>query len=218
MERQEPASPRVRVKRLPERGRYDRDTIEAILDEARIGHLGFVVDGQPFVIPTIHARVGNQVFVHGSTASRTLRVLREGVPVCLTATILDGLVVARSVFEHSMNYRSVVVLGSARMVQDPDEKVAGLRAIVEHVLPGRWEEARRPSPAELKQTELLAIALDEASAKVRTGPPKDQPEDHELPIWAGEVPMVLTSLAPRPDPGLTPGVEVPPSIRRLGRG
>jgi nitroimidazol reductase NimA-like FMN-containing flavoprotein (pyridoxamine 5'-phosphate oxidase superfamily) len=218
MEDQNPATERVRVRRLPERGRYDRESVEGILDEARICHLGFVVEGQPFVIPTIHARVGDRVYVHGSAASRALRVLREGVPVCLTVTILDGLVVARSVFEHSMNYRSVVVLGSALAVEDPDEKLIGLRAIVEHVLPGRWSEARLPNPAELKQTQLLALSLDEASAKVRTGPPKDQEEDYPLPIWAGEVPIELTWLPPRPDPSLRVGVEVPPSVLGLGLG
>jgi nitroimidazol reductase NimA-like FMN-containing flavoprotein (pyridoxamine 5'-phosphate oxidase superfamily) len=210
-----PATERVRVKRLPERGVYDRDTIDAILDEGRICHLGFVHDGQPLVIPTIHARDGDQVYVHGSTASRTLKTLRGGVPACLTVTILDGLVVARSVFEHSMNYRSVIVLGTARGVEDPDEKLAGLRAISEHVLPGRWQEARLPNPAELKQTLLLALPLDEASAKVRTGPPKDGEEDYDLPIWAGEVPVRLTWLPPLPDPSLRSDVEVPPSVRTL---
>jgi nitroimidazol reductase NimA-like FMN-containing flavoprotein (pyridoxamine 5'-phosphate oxidase superfamily) len=210
-----PATDRVRVKRLPERGVYDRDTIDAILDEGRICHLGFVHDGQPLVIPTIHARDGDQVYVHGSTASRTLKTLRGGVPACLTVTILDGLVVARSVFEHSMNYRSVIVLGTARAVEDPDEKLAGLRAVSEHVLPGRWKEARLPNPAELKQTLLLAIPLSEASAKVRTGPAKDEEEDYELPIWAGEVPMRLAWLPPRPDPLLRADVEVPPSVRTL---
>jgi nitroimidazol reductase NimA-like FMN-containing flavoprotein (pyridoxamine 5'-phosphate oxidase superfamily) len=212
---QRPATERVRVKRLPERGVYDRDTIDAILDEGRICHLGFVHDGQPLVIPTIHAREGDRVYVHGSSASRTLRTLRGGLPACITVTILDGLVVARSVFEHSMNYRSVMVLGTARAVEDPDEKLAGLRAIAEHVLPGRWKEARLPNAAELKQTLLLALPLDEASAKVRTGPPKDQEEDYDLPIWAGEVPMRLTWLPPRPDPQLADDVEIPPSVQSL---
>jgi nitroimidazol reductase NimA-like FMN-containing flavoprotein (pyridoxamine 5'-phosphate oxidase superfamily) len=212
---QRPATERVRVKRLPERGVYDRETIDAILDEGRICHLGFVHDGQPLVIPTIHAREGDRVYVHGSSASRTLRTLRGGLPACITVTILDGLVVARSVFEHSMNYRSVMVLGTARAVEDPDEKLAGLRAIAEHVLPGRWKEARLPNAAELKQTLLLALPLDEASAKVRTGPPKDQEEDYDLPIWAGEVPMRLTWLPPRPDPQLADDVEIPPSVQSL---
>jgi nitroimidazol reductase NimA-like FMN-containing flavoprotein (pyridoxamine 5'-phosphate oxidase superfamily) len=214
-EGQRPATERVRVKRLPERGVYDRDTIDAILDEGRICHLGFVHDGQPLVIPTIHARDGDRVYVHGSTASRTLRTLRGGLPACITVTILDGLVVARSVFEHSMNYRSVIVLGTAQAVEDSDEKLAGLRAISEHVLPGRWKEARLPNPAELKQTLLLALPLDEASAKVRTGPPEDQEEDYDLPIWAGEVPLRLTWLPSRPDPRLRPDVEIPPSVQAL---
>jgi nitroimidazol reductase NimA-like FMN-containing flavoprotein (pyridoxamine 5'-phosphate oxidase superfamily) len=209
----DPVTERVRVKRLPERGLYDRVTIDAILDEARICHLGFVADGQPYVIPTIHARDGDQVFVHGSTASRMLRTLRGGVSVCLTVTILDGLVVARSVFESSMNYRSVLVLGSARVVEDPEEKLAGLRAIVEHVLPGRWSEARLPDETELKQTLLLALPLDEASAKVRTGPPKDKEEDLDLPIWAGVVPAALGWFPPQPEPSLPPGVQIPPSVR-----
>jgi nitroimidazol reductase NimA-like FMN-containing flavoprotein (pyridoxamine 5'-phosphate oxidase superfamily) len=147
-----------------------------------------------------------------------LRTVREGFPVCLTVTILDGVVVARSVFESSMNYRSVLVLGSARPVEDRDEKLAGLRAIVEHVLPGRWSEARLPNDAELKQTLLLAIPLDEASAKVRTGPPKDKEEDFELPIWAGVVPAALAWFSPKPDPSLRPGTEVPSSVSRLASG
>jgi nitroimidazol reductase NimA-like FMN-containing flavoprotein (pyridoxamine 5'-phosphate oxidase superfamily) len=216
MKEGDPVTERVRVKRLPERGRYDRETIDAILDEARICHLGFVTDGQPFVIPTIHARAGDRVVVHGSTASRMLRTVSGGMPVCLTVTILDGLVVARSVFESSMNYRSVVVLGSARAVEDRDEKLAGLRAIVEHVLPGRWSEARLPSDAELKQTILLSLPLDETSAKVRTGLPKDKEEDFDLPIWAGVVPAALTWLPPEPDPSLGPGMEVPPSVLSFG--
>jgi nitroimidazol reductase NimA-like FMN-containing flavoprotein (pyridoxamine 5'-phosphate oxidase superfamily) len=216
MKDQDPGTERVRVKRLPERGLYDRETIEGILDEARICHLGFVADGQPFVIPTIHARAGDRVFVHGSTASRMLRTVQGGLPVCLTVTILDGLVVARSVFESSMNYRSVVVLGSARPVEDRDEKLAGLRAIVEHVLPGRWSEARLPNDAELKQTLLLALPLNEASAKVRTGPTKDKEEDLNLPIWAGVIPAALTWFPPKPDPSLRPGTEVPPSVLRFG--
>jgi nitroimidazol reductase NimA-like FMN-containing flavoprotein (pyridoxamine 5'-phosphate oxidase superfamily) len=218
MTEQDPVTERIRVKRLPERGLYDRETIDGILDEGRICHLGFVADGQPFVIPTIHARAGDRVYVHGSTASRMLRTARGGLPVCLTVTILDGLVVARSVFESSMNYRSVVVLGSARAVEDRDEKLAGLRAISEHVLPGRWSEARLPNDAELKQTLLLALPLDEASAKVRTGPPEDKDEDLDLPIWAGVVPAALTWFPPNPDPSLRAGTEVPPSVSRFASG
>jgi nitroimidazol reductase NimA-like FMN-containing flavoprotein (pyridoxamine 5'-phosphate oxidase superfamily) len=216
MTEQRPVSERTRVKRLPERGRYDRPAIDAILDEARICHLGFVTDGQPFVIPTIHARSGDVVYVHGSTASRTLRTLRQGVPICLTVTILDGLVVARSVFESSMNYRSVLVLGTARVVEEQDEKLAGLQAIVEHVLPGRWSEARPPTESELRQTLLLALPLDEASAKVRTGGPKDKEEDLDLPIWAGVVPAALTWFPPESDPTLHPGTEVPRSVLNFG--
>jgi len=183
---------RTRVKREPKRGRYDRGTIDAILDEALVSHLGFVHDGQPFVIPTLHARVGDVVYVHGSAASRMLRELDGGVPVCLTATLFDGLVLAKSVFNHSVNYRSVVVLGTATRVPD-EAKEAALRALTEQLAPGRWDEARAPTPQELKATWILALPLDEASAKVREGGPEDEPEDVDLPIWAGVVPTHLAA-------------------------
>jgi nitroimidazol reductase NimA-like FMN-containing flavoprotein (pyridoxamine 5'-phosphate oxidase superfamily) len=181
---------RTRVRREPERGRYDRETIDAILDEALFCHLGFVVDGQPYVIPTLHARRGDLVYVHGSSASRMLRHAAAGAPMCLTVTLLDGLVLAKSVFNHSIDYRSVVVLGEARVVEG-DEKVEALRRFTEHVAPGRWDEARRPTPTELKATAILALPLDEASAKVRTGPPEDEPGDAGLPVWSGVVPIHL---------------------------
>jgi uncharacterized protein len=181
---------RTRVRREPERGRYDRETIDAILDEALFCHLGFIVDGQPYVIPTLHARRGDLVYVHGSSASRMLRHAAAGEPMCLTVTLLDGLVLAKSVFNHSIDYRSVVVLGAARQVSDV-EKVEALRLFTEHVAPGRWEEARQPTPTELKATTILALPLDEASAKVRTGPPEDEPEDADLPVWSGVVPIHL---------------------------
>jgi uncharacterized protein len=203
---------RTAVRRLPERGRYDRAQAEAILDEALTCHLGFVTDGQPFVIPTIHARVGTTLYVHGSAASRMLRAAKEGIPLCVTVTLLDGLVMARSAFHHSMNYRSVVVLGNAREVTDPGEKVAALRAVVDHVAAGRWDEVRWPTELELKGTTVLALAIDEASAKVRTGGPKDDEEDYALDCWAGVIPLRLTAGAPIPDERLKDGVRPSPAI------
>jgi nitroimidazol reductase NimA-like FMN-containing flavoprotein (pyridoxamine 5'-phosphate oxidase superfamily) len=183
----------LRVKREPQRGVYDRETIDAILDEALVCHLGFVVDGQPYVIPTLHARVGERLYVHGSAASRMLRHAASDVRICVTVTLLDGLVLARSVFNHSIDYRSVVVLGTPTLVEDIDEKREALRAFTEHVAPGRWDEARQPTDKELKATWILSVPLDEASAKVRTGPPEDEPEDMDLPVWAGIVPIHLAA-------------------------
>ena len=183
----------LRVKREPQRGVYDRETIEAILDEALVCHLGFAVDGQPYVIPTLHARVGDRLYVHGSAASRMLRHAASDVRICVTVTLLDGLVLARSVFNHSIDYRSVVVLGTPTLVEDVDEKREALRAFTEHVAPGRWEEARQPTDQELKATWILSVPLDEASAKIRSGPPEDEPEDMELPVWAGVVPIHLAA-------------------------
>ena len=182
-------SPRTQVERLPERGHYDRETIYGILDQAFLCHVGFVVDGQPFVIPTGYGRSWDSLYIHGSGASRMLRNLSAGVPVCVTVTLLDGLVVARSLFHSSMNYRSVVILGQARLVTDPDEKLRALRAVSEQIFPGRWDDARQPTEQELKATSVLAVPLAEASAKIRTGPAKDDAEDYALPIWAGIVPL-----------------------------
>jgi nitroimidazol reductase NimA-like FMN-containing flavoprotein (pyridoxamine 5'-phosphate oxidase superfamily) len=193
---------RTRVRRHPERGVYDRGPIDAILDEALICHVGFVVDGQPFVIPTIHARAGDVLYLHGSPASRMLRTLRDGVDMCVTATLLDGLVLARSVYNSSMNYRSAVVIGRAREVVDADEKLAALEAIVEHMVPGRWSDARRPTQGELDGTTVLVLGLDEASAKVRTGPPSDFDRDLDLPVWAGVIPLRLAPSTPEGDNGL----------------
>ncbi len=187
------------MKRHPERGVYDRTAIDAILDEALICHVGFVHDGQPYVIPTIHARDGDTLYLHGSPGSRMLRNLAEGVDVCVTATLLDGLVLARSVYHHSMNYRSVVVLGRAREVTDERDKLRAMECVVEHVVAGRWADARQPSPGELKGTTILSVSLDEASAKVRTGGPKDLEEDLELPVWAGVIPLSLVPAPPVPD-------------------
>lgn len=184
-------SPRTTVKRLPARGAYDAATIRAIIDEALLCHVGFVVDGQPFVIPTIHTRIDDTLYFHGSAASRMLRSLREGVDACVTITLLDGLVLARSAFHHSMNYRSVVVLGRASAVTDDDEKVRVLDALVEHVCRGRSADARKPTQPELKQTAVLRLPITEASAKVRTGPPLDDEEDYAMNIWAGVLPLRL---------------------------
>jgi uncharacterized protein len=202
-------SRRTTVKRHPERGVYDRAEIHAILDEALYCHVGFASEGRPFVIPTIHARAGDVLYLHGSPASRMLRTLAGGIDVCVTVTILDGLVLARSVYNHSMNYRSVVVLGNARPVEDRDEKLAALEAIVEHVAAGRSRDARPPSDKELAGTHVLALSLDEASAKVRSGPPKDFDDDVSLPIWAGVVPLRLVAGRPEAAEGLPHGLTVP---------
>ena len=202
-------SPRTRVRRLPARARYDRPTLDAILDEGLVCHIGFVADGQPFVIPTTYARVGDRLYVHGSAASRLLRTLASGTPICVTVTLLDGLVLARSAFHHSMNYRSAVVLGVAAEVTDPAEKAAALEAIVEHVVPGRSRDARGGNSKEIAQTLVLSLALTEASAKIRTGPPLDDEEDLALPCWAGVIPLRLTPSTPVPDPRLVPGIGVP---------
>jgi nitroimidazol reductase NimA-like FMN-containing flavoprotein (pyridoxamine 5'-phosphate oxidase superfamily) len=190
------------VKRHPERGDYDRETIDAILDEALICHVGFVADGQPYVIPTIHARDGDTLYLHGSPASRMLRNLAEGIDLCVTVTLLDGLVLARSVYNHSMNYRSVVVLGRAHEVTDADEKLRAMHRVVEHIVPGRWDDARKPSAKEIKGTTILAVSLDEASAKIRSGPPKDFDEDLALEVWAGLIPLSLEPSQPVADDGV----------------
>ena len=210
-------TPRTTLRRLPARGHFDRATVNAILDEALVCHVGFVSDGQPFVIPTIHARVGDHVFVHGSAASRMLKTLQGGVPVCLTATLVDGLVLARSAFHHSMNYRSVVVLGDAEAVTDNGEKWDALHAIVEHVAPGRWSEVREPSAKELAGTLVLRLPIEEASAKVRTGPPLDDEEDYALECWAGVLPLRLTPGTPVPDPRMPEGRPLPASVTGYAR-
>ncbi len=206
-------SSRARVRRLPERARYDRGAIDAVLDAALVAHLGLVSEDQPFVIPTLHARVGDEVYVHGSAASRTLRALAGGIGACLTVTLLDGIVLARSVFEHSLNYRSVVVLGIAAPVVDADEKLRALEAFTEKLLPGRWSEARPPTTKELKATSVLRLPLDEASAKIRDGGPDDgDTPDADLDVWAGQVPLVVRALAPVPDATLRAGIPIPPGL------
>lgn len=194
---------RTTVRRLAKRGVYDAATIHSILDEALICHVGFVVDGQPVVIPTIHTRIGETLYFHGSQASRMLRNLKEGVPACVTVTLLDGLVLARSAFHHSMNYRSAVVFGTAREVTDNDEKRHVLHAIVEHVVAGRSSEARPPNEKELRGTMVLALPITEASAKIRTGAPVDDAEDYGMSIWAGVLPLALTAGKPIPDTGVS---------------
>ena len=207
-------SQRTRVRRAPARADYERATIDAILDEALIAHLGFAVDGQPYVIPTLHARVGDTVYLHGSAASRMIRTLGAGTPACLTVTLIDGIVLARSAFHHSMNYRSVVVLGQARVVSDPDEMLRALQAFTEGIVPGRWDEVRPPNPKELKGTRVLAMTLDEASAKARTGPPVDDDEDYAIGAWAGVIPMKLAADAPVDDPRLDAGIAPNDTVRR----
>jgi uncharacterized protein len=206
-------SERVRVRRVHEKAAYDRDAVKAILDEALVAHVGFAHEGQPFVIPTLHARLGEEVYVHGSSASRTLRAIGGTLPMCLTVTLLDGMVFARSMFEMSANYRSVVVLGEARAVTDPDEKLRALEAFSDQVMPGRWEQARKPSRKELKATSVLALSLAEASAKVSSGGPDDgESEDAALDIWAGHVPIRLVAGEPVPCAHLRPGIPLPEDI------
>jgi nitroimidazol reductase NimA-like FMN-containing flavoprotein (pyridoxamine 5'-phosphate oxidase superfamily) len=200
------ASARTTVRRVPARAVYEREAIDAILDEALTAHLGFMHDGHPYVIPTLHARVGDTVYFHGSAAGRAIRTLGAGTPACLTVTLLDGLVLARSAFHHSVNYRSVVVLGTATPVEGPAERLRALQAFTERLIPGRWGEVRPPSPQELKATRVLAMTLDEVSAKVRTGPPVEEPEDYALPAWAGVIPLRMNAAAPIPDPRLAPNL------------
>jgi hypothetical protein len=200
---------RTRVRRVPQRGAYERETIEAILDETLISHVGFVHDGQPVVIPTLHARLGDRLYLHGSAASRMLRTLQKGVPVCVTATLVDGLVLARSAFHHSVNYRSVVVFGTATLMEPGEETVKVLELFTERLVPGRWADVRPPNRQELKGTKVLSLPLDEASAKVRTGPPIDEDEDYDLPVWAGVLPLATEVAEPQPDPRLDPAIETP---------
>jgi uncharacterized protein len=191
---------RTQVKRLPKRGRYDEETVFQILDTGFVCHVGFSVDGQPFVIPTNYGRKGDTLYLHGSAASRMLKTLSGGVPVCVTVTHVDGLVLARSAFHHSVNYRSVVILGTARLVDDPTEKMEALRTFTEHVMKGRWDDVRQPTDQELKATTVLALPLAEVSAKVRTGGPLDDEADYALPVWAGVLPLEIIARSPEPDP------------------
>jgi len=200
---------RTRVVREAERGVYDRQTAYRILDEGFLCHVGFVADGQPFVIPTSYGRKDDRLYIHGSAASRMLRQMKDGVPVCVTVTLLDGLVLARSIFNHSMNYRSVVVLGKATPVDDPSEKVEALHLLSEHIIPGRWADARQPNERELKATLVMRVPIEEFSAKVRNGPPIDDEDDYSFATWAGVVPLETVSRPPINDPRLDPQYKAP---------
>jgi uncharacterized protein len=211
------ATNRTQIKRLPQRGEYDRETIYQILDEGLICHVGFTVEGQPFVIPTAYGRIDDRLYIHGSPASRMLRSLKQGIEVCITVTLLEGLVLARSAFHHSMNYRSVVVFGTATVVEDIDEKAIALQAFTDHIVPNRWAEVRPPTAQELAGTLVLSIPLQEASAKMRSGPPKDDEADYALPIWAGELSLRTIVDARVPDPRLSPEVQISDSVKHYDR-
>jgi uncharacterized protein len=207
---------RVRVRRAPQKGRYDRATIDAVLDGGLVAHVAFVDGEHPCCIPMLYGRVGDRVYVHGSTASRTMRTLGGGAPACLTVTLVHGLVLARSAFEHSANYESVVLFGRFEDVPEPEARLAAYQAFTEKLLPGRWDEVRQPSRKELKATTILALPIEEASAKVRTGPPDDDDTpDAELDTWAGVVPIVTRYGRPEPSPGLRPEIQLGASVMRL---
>jgi uncharacterized protein len=208
---------RTTVKRLPKRADYDRDTINAILDEGFVCHVGFVVEGQPFVIPTGYARVDNRIYIHGSAASRMLRSLSTGIDVCLTVTIVDGIVLARSAFHHSMNYRSVVVFGKAIPVEEAAEKMEALNALSEHIIPGRWKDVREPNEQEMKATLVLKLPLEEASAKIRTGPPLDDEEDYQIPVWSGVLPLKLNPSSPVADDHTSSDKAIPDYVTNYKR-
>lgn len=208
---------RTQVRRLPKRGIYDRDAVYRILDEGLVCHVGFVADGKPVVIPTGYGRRAETLYIHGSAASRMLRVLSQGADVCITVTLLDGLVLARSAFHHSMNYRSVIIFGKATIVEDAAAKLDAMNAFTEHIARGRWRDVRQPTEKELQATTVLAISLTEVSAKVRTGPPIDDEADYSLPVWAGVLPLKLTPASPVPDERLPGEIAVPGYIRRYER-
>jgi uncharacterized protein len=208
---------RTELKRLPKRGEFDRTAVFQILDEAFICHVGFVADGKPIVIPTSYARIGDDLYVHGSAASRMLRSLEQGIDVCVTVTLIDGLVLARSAFHHSINYRSVVIFGNATLVNDPDEKIRALQAFTDHVVSGRWADVRQPDEGELRATLVLKVPLVEVSAKIRTGPPIDDEADYTLAVWAGVIPMELRAAAPVSDERLPSDIEPPDYARNYAR-
>jgi uncharacterized protein len=210
---------RTRVRRHPERGHYDRATVEAVLDSQLYAHVAFVDAGQPYCVPMLQARVGDHLYIHGSAASRLIRVLSEGAPACVTVTALDGLVLARSAFEHSANYRSAMLLGAFRRLTDDGDRLAAFEAFTNKVVPGRWNEVRPPSPKELKATAILAMAIEEASVKIRTGPPTDDgTPDAERETWAGVLPLVTHFGEPQATPGLRPGMPLSDSVRSLLEG
>jgi uncharacterized protein len=208
---------RSQVKRIPKRGNYDRETIYHILDEGLVCHVGFVVDNQPFVIPTAYGRINDKLYIHGSPASRMLRSLIGSVEVCVTVTLIDGLVLARSAFHHSMNYRSVVIFGQAEIVTNSDEKLAALKAFTEHVVPGRWDDVRQPNRQELQGTMVLTLPLTEASAKTRTGMPIDDEADYSLPVWAGILPLQLVAGNTIPDSQLPKNIALPTYLNNYDR-
>jgi uncharacterized protein len=205
---------RTQLRRLPKRGSHDLATINSILDAGFLAHVGFAVNQQPFVIPTLYGRDDRRLYLHGSAASRMLSQLESGIPACVTVTLVDGLVLARSAFHHSMNYRSVVAFGTARKLADPAEKTRALHVISEHLIAGRWSDVRGPSAKELTATSVLEFAIEEASAKVRTGPPADDEDDYALPVWAGILPLQLEAKPPIPDSRLINGIEPPDYIER----
>jgi uncharacterized protein len=212
-----PINSRNQVKRRAQRGNYDRAVIDQILDESLICHVGFIVENQPFVIPTAYGRLDDQIYIHGSPMSRMLRSLQQGIDVCLTVTLLDGLVLARSAFHHSMNYRSVVIFGTATIVETPTEKMKALKAFTDHVMRDRWADVRPPTDAELAGTLVLALSLESASAKIRTGPPVDDEADYTLPVWAGELPLHLQAGIPVADPQLSSEIISPKYLRQYDR-
>jgi uncharacterized protein len=204
---------RNQVKRLPERGHYDAATIYPIVDAALICHVGFAIDNQPYIIPTLHARQGDSILLHGAKGSRLLRHIQSGGPVCITVTVMAGIELARSVFHHSINYRSAVLFGTGAVVEGDEARLRALEAFTERLIPGRWGDARPPSPIELKQTTIVAVPIESASAKIRTGPPKDEDEDMDLPVWAGVLPLQYIAGTPIADDQLNPAVELPGYIR-----
>lgn len=212
-----PRTPRTTLKRLPKRASHERETINQILDEGFICHVGFAIEGQPFVIPTGYARVGDKLIIHGSQASRMLRALETGIDACVTVTLIDALVLARSAFHHSMNYRSVVIFGRATPIDEREEKLAALFALSEHMIAGRWQEVRKPSEAELQQTTVLSMPIEEASAKIRTGPPLDDEEDYAMDVWAGVLPIRMIAENPLPDPRLPSCIEIPNYVKEYKR-
>src|SRR5215510_6194008 len=209
---------RSRLRRLPKRGSHEREIIHAILDAGFLAHVGFQANGQPFVIPTLYGREGDKLYLHGSAASRMLGELETGVPACVNVTLVDGLVLARSAFYHSMNYRSVVAFGTARKIEEPARKTRALYVISEHLIAGRWNDVRGPSEKELKATAVLEFSIEEASAKIRQGPPLDDEDDYSLPVWAGVLPLSLEAKTPIPDARLADGVEAPQYVLRSLKG
>lgn len=205
---------RAQLRRYPNRGSHEPEVIHSILDEAFLAHIGFQVDGQPFVIPTLFGREAEKLYLHGSSVSRMLRELETGVPACVTVTLVDGMVLARSGFHHSMNYRSVVAFGMARKISEPEEKRQALRIISEHLMAGRWDDVRGPNEKELNATAVIEFSIEEASAKIRRGPPLDDEEDYALPIWAGVLPLTLEAKTPIPDSRLPDGVQAPEYVLR----